>query len=430
VDISIVSGWLPVIVEALGLVTLAVGLDRHGGRWRRQLALGAVVATVAVGIGSLVVWVTGAGGQDFPWWPLAWGWAWVLAVVSAVVGWRAPGRLRRSASVAAVVLTLVTTVGAVNARSGTFPTVGRLVDDQPENIVDRPEIRAIQQAVDRTGRLPAQGAVFTTQIPATASGFDTRPATIYLPPAWFAKKTPHLPTLVLLPGEPGSASDWSQQGDADGTADAFAAEHDGVAPIIVMPDPNGLRTVDSECVNSPFGNAQTYLTVDVPAFARQHLDASAGPGSLAVGGLSAGGTCSVMLALDAPDVYPTFASFSGFASPQYEETSHQTTLDTLFGGSQERFDEHDPAYLLAHGRFEGLAGWFEVGSDDAEPLAAAHQLQPLAASAGIATCIAVRPGGHDFDLWTQALQDAFPWIAWHLGLTGEPHHVHATCETP
>ena len=327
-DISIVSGWLPVAVEVLSLVALVAGLDRHSHLWRRQLALGAAIATVGAGCGALAVWAAGAGGETFPWWPLVWGWTWVVAVVAAVVGWRAPGRFRRGASVVAVVLTLVTTVGAVNARAGTFPTVGRLVDDQPENLVDLPGIRAIQQEVVRTGRLPAQGAVFTARIPPTVSGFDTRPATIYLPPAWFARKTPHLPTLVLLPGEPGSASDWSQQGDADGTADAFAAGHDGVAPIIVMPDPNGVHTVDSECVNSQFGNAQTYLTVDVPAFARQHLDASSGPGSLAVGGLSAGGTCSVMLALDEPDVYPTFASFSGFASPQYQETSHRTTVDT------------------------------------------------------------------------------------------------------
>ena len=249
-DISIVSGWLPVAVEVLAIVALVAGLDRHSGRWRHQLALGAAVATVAAGLGALVVWAAGEGGQEFPWWPLVWGWVGVVAVVAAVVGWRAPGRLRRGASLVAVVLTVVTTVGAVNARAGTFPTVGRLLDDQPENLVDLPGVRAIQQEVVRTGRLPAQGAVFTTRIPPTVSGFETRPATVYLPPAWFARRTPHLPTLVLLPGEPGSTSDWSQQGDADGTADAFAARHDGVAPIIVMPDPNGIHTVDSECVNS------------------------------------------------------------------------------------------------------------------------------------------------------------------------------------
>ena len=97
---------------------------------------------------------------------------------------------------------------------------------------------------------------------------------MYLPPAWFAKVTPSLPTLILLPGEPGSASDWSNDGDADITADAFARFHHGRAPIIVMPDPNGTRTVDSECVNSQFGNAETYLVKDVPAFVQSRFSAS------------------------------------------------------------------------------------------------------------------------------------------------------------
>ena len=56
--------------------------------------------------------------------------------------------------------------------------------------------------------------------------------------------------------------------------------------------------------------------------------------------------------------------------------------------------------------------------------------QPAAARAGVATCLAVRTGGHDFDLWSQALSDAFPWIAWRLGLTGEPEHEPATCVSP
>jgi S-formylglutathione hydrolase FrmB len=71
-----------------------------------------------------------------------------------------------------------------------------------------------------------------------------------------------------------------------------------------------------------------------------------------------------------------------------------------------------------------------VGDQDAEPLAAARKLQPAAARAGIATCLAVRAGGHDFDLWSQALSDALPWISWRLGLTSEPVHEPATCVYP
>ncbi len=322
--------------------------------------------------------------------------------------------------VAAVVLTLAATLGSVNREADSFPTVGRLVTGDPENVVGTPQLRAIKEQVLVTGHLPAQGVVIMATIPPTVSHFSTRPAYVYLPPAWFAKVTPSLPTLILLPGEPGSASDWSSDGDADNTADSFAQAHHGLAPIIVMPDPDGYQTIDSECVNSQFGNAETYLVDDVPAFARRELSASSAPGSLAIGGLSAGGTCSIMLALRHPTVFPTFATYSGFASPQYQETTLAQTIDTLFGGSEDRFAAHDPVQLLRNGHFGGMAGWFEVGDQDQQPLEAAHNLQPAALRAGIATCILVRPGGHDFDLWSQALVDSFPWLSWRLGLTPEP----------
>ncbi len=429
-NISIVSGWLPVVVEVLAVAALALAVDWRTGGWRRQFGIGVPVAVLASSAAGLLLWVADLVAGGTAWWPQVWGAVFVLAAVVATVGWSDAGRRRRMCSAVAVVLTLVVALGAVNARAGTFPTVGRLVTISPEHLVDLPEVLALQAAVARTGRLPDHGVVFPVTIPATVSRFDTRQAYVYLPPAWFARPTPRLPTLVLLPGEPGSAADWSQDGSADTTADEFAAAHGGQAPIIVMPDPNGVRTVDSECVNSGFGNAETYLVIDVPAFARSQLDASTAPGSLAIGGLSAGGTCSTMLALVHPDVYPTFASFSGFDAPQYEETDRADTIRILFGGSTAAFDRHDPSQLLAANRYEGTAGWFEVGRDDEAPLAATDLLQPAAVRAGIATCVSVVPGGHDFSVWSRALSDAFPWISWRLGLTAEPAHEPATCVTP
>jgi len=430
VNISIVSGWLPVVVASVAVVVLVLAIDWRRGGWRRQLGVGVPVAVVASAATGVVLWLGSLVSGGTPLWPVLWGASLVLAVMVAVVGWSTAGRGRRIASVVAVLLMAVVTLGAVNARAGTFPTVGRLVTDEPEHLVDLPGIAALRAEVARTGILPKEGVVVSVTIPPTVSHFATRPAYIYLPPAWFARSTPRLPTLVLLPGEPGSAADWSEDGNADTTADAFAAQHGGRAPIIVMPDPNGLHTVDSECVNSSFGNAETYLVVDVPAFARTDLDASDAPGSLAIGGLSAGATCSVVLALVHPTVYPTFASFSGFLAPRYQETDLDQTIRILFNGSTEAYDQHDPLRLLESGDYRGSAGWFEVGDEDSQPLAAAHRLQPAAARAGIATCISVRPGGHDFDLWSQALSDAFPWISWRLGLTGEPDREPATCVEP
>ncbi len=429
-NISIVSGWVPAVVKELALVSLVLAVDRRHGRWRRQLAVGVPVAIAVTAAAALVATFASLVPSDFPESAYGWGVAFVLACWLTVTGWSAGRAAHRVVSVVAVVLALVATLGTVNQESDTFPTVDRLVTIDPENMVGLPQLQQMRAQAAATGRLPSQGVVITVTIPPTVSHFSTRPAYLYLPPAWFAKSVPSLPTLVLLPGEPGSAADWSGAGDADNTADAFAGADHGVAPIIVMPDPNGYATVDTECVNSRFGNAETYLVDDVPAYVRSRFHAATGKGSLAIAGLSAGGTCSVMLALRHPAVYPTFASYSGFSSPQYEETTRAQTIDTLFGGSTAAFDAHDPTVLLGQGRFDGMAGWFEVGDGDTQPLAAARVLQPAAARAGIATCLLVRPGGHDFDLWSQALVDSFPWLAWRLGLTPEPRREPATCTTP
>lgn len=429
-NISIVSGWLPIVVCCLALAALMLAIGWRSGRWRRQLARGIPIAAAVTIVVALVLTIGSLVPSDFPWWAYAWGFTFVLAVCVAVVGWSGAGWLRRAAATVAMLLTLAVTLGTINQQSGSFPTLSRLATLRPVHVVETPTLRQIRGQVAATGMLPEEGVVIPVTIPPRVSHFSTRQAYVYLPPAWFAKVTPSLPTLVLLPGEPGSASDWTGDGNVDATANAFAHSHRGLAPIIVMPDPNGYQTDDTECVNSKFGNAETYLVEDVPAFVRSRFNASSRPGSLAIGGLSAGGTCSVMLALGNPQIYPTFASYSGFASPEYEETTRSQTIDTLFAGSEAMFAAHDPVQLLRNGHFNGMAGWFEAGQGDQEPLQAAHLLQPAALHAGIATCFLVRPGGHDFDVWSQALEDSFPWLSWRLGLTPKPATEPAKCDSP
>ena len=429
-NISIVSGWLPVVVCCLALAALMLAIGWRSGRWRHQLGRGIPIAAAVTIVVALVLTIGSLVPSDFPWWAYAWGFTFVLAVYVVVVGWSGAGWLRRVAATVAVLLTLAVALGTINQQSGSFPTLSRLANFDPVHVVATPTLRQIRGQVAATGMLPEEGVVIPVTIPPRVSHFSTRQALVYLPPAWFAKVTPSLPTLVLLPGEPGSASDWTGDGNVNATANAFAHSHRGLAPIIVMPDPNGYLTDDTECVNSKFGNAETYLVEDVPAFVRSRFNASSRPGSLAIGGLSAGGTCSVMLALGNPQIYPTFASYSGFSSPEYEETTRAQTIGTLFGGSEAMFAAHDPVQLLRNGHFIGMAGWFEAGRDDQEPLQAAHLLQPAALHAGIATCILVRPGGHDFDVWSQALEDSFPWLSWRLGLTPKPATEPATCASP
>jgi len=338
----------------------------------------------------------------------------VLAFVAAV-------RLRGPARVVAValcVLLYVAEAGSiVNAHFEYYRTVGEVFGD------GGPDESSLAQAERDVGEIPEQGQVVPLAIPGTRSGFAARTAQVYLPPIWFARARPQLPVVMLLHGTPGAPTDWTDGGLASVTADAWAVQHGGVAPVLVMPDVNGSLTGDSECVDSPRGNVETYLTVDVPATVGQALGTLPPGPAWVVAGLSEGGTCSIMLALRHPDLFATFGDFGGLVGPRVGETNADTadTVTDLFGGSQQAFLAHEPAALLKGGRFPRLGGWFQVGADDPQPYQAIQELVPLARAAGIATCLVVMPGeGHTFAVWSDAFRQALPFFAKRLRLPPEP----------
>jgi S-formylglutathione hydrolase FrmB len=415
------------VVIGLAAVSVLSAIGWRSGRWQRQLVIGIPAAVIVPLAADVILHVSGAYPIRFPVSAFVGGAAWVLAVAAAIVGWPHATVWNRAMSIVAIVLTAVVVADSLNATYVRYPTIGRLVNLDAVNLVPNAQLQVIRDEVARTGRLPSKGVVVSTHIPATVSKFNAHDAFVYLPPAWFSTPPPELPTLILLPGEPGSSADWTQQGKADRIVDQFAAGHHGLAPIVVMPDPNGFQTVDTECVNSAFGQAETYLVQDVPAYARATYDANEGPRSLAVAGLSAGGFCSVNLALRNPKVFPFFASYSGLATPVYLEDPRSDTIKILFGGSNESYQSNNPLALLKNSSFPGMAGWLAVGKDDTRPLAAAQRLQPAAEAAGIDTCLELLPGDHDFGVWDQALTDSFPWLSWKLGLTPQPSAGRATC---
>ena len=344
-----------------------------------------------------------------------------VALAAAAVLGLAPaarhGRTRRVGQLAALavvvlVLAALNVGAAVNAHYDYDRTLGDVLGLPP---ADEGSLAALL----RRRTVPDRGAVATLGVPATASGFAARPAVVYVPPAWFARPRPKLPVVVLLHGTPGSPGDWIDGGRAAATADAWAAAHRGVAPILVMPDINGSLDADSECVDGPLGRTETYLAVDLPAAVSRTL-LTAPPGRRwAVAGLSEGGSCSLMLALRHPDTFATFGDYAGLAGPRVGDTNADTasTVSGLFGGSAAAFAAHEPSALLGTRSFRGLGGWFEVGDQDAEPLAATQALVPLARAAGVRTCEKIIPGGgHTFDVFSAAFADSLPWMAGRLDL--------------
>ncbi len=112
-----------------------------------------------------------------------------------------------------------------------------------------------------------------------------------------------------------------------------------------MPDENGTFRGDTECVDSPRGHAEQYLTIDVPDYVRAHYPVRVSRWGIA--GVSEGGMCATVLTLRHPTLFPAFVNMSGLARPSIaEQDSEQPTVHALFGGSQSAFDAHDAVNLL------------------------------------------------------------------------------------
>lgn len=423
-DTSLITGWLPValtVAAALSLIWLVV---RSGRSWWRVWIPACVVATALVTVAVYVIvekiW------HPFPD-PLApsvyvWIGIGVLAVVLGVcrtIG--DTGVLRRIVTVAATILVVATAAAHVNLEFDAYPTVrslfGPSVDavafDEVPRSTEPPSVPVSEWTPPAD--LPTEGKVASTPIPGTVSGFSARDAEIYFPPAYFASPRPQLPVLVLLAGQPGSPQDWLVGGTLTETMDTFAAQHDGLAPVVVVADGTGSEIANPLCVDSPLGNVATYLSQDVPAWIAANLDVSRDPSTLAIGGLSYGGTCAFQMTTNHPDVYPTFIDLSGQIEPTLGD--RQKTIGTAFGGDAQAFAAVNPMDLLKTRQYPGVAGAFVVGSSDNEYRPGLQAVYEAAKAAGMDVHYLEVDGGHSFAVWSAGLKSQLDWLAQRTGLT-------------
>jgi S-formylglutathione hydrolase FrmB len=428
-DVSLLQGGLPVAifaVAAAGALTLLAGRGRRW--WQRSvplaLAVGAVAA-VAVAVAVDRVW------RPFPD-PLpaqvvvAVG-ALVAAVGLAVLGWRARSRWTRVVSLLAVPAVLLGGAQWTNLAFQAYPTPRTALglppaDERPFADIppQAPLVAArpghpLSQTWTPPAGMPAEGAVTQVDIPATRSGFAARQAWLYLPPAYLASPRALLPVLVLMGGQPGGPDQWFDGGRLAARMDAYASEHDGLAPVVVVADDLGSATANPLCMDSRLSRVATYLSADVPAWVRTHLQVDPDPSRWAVGGFSGGATCALQLAVNAPRVYPTFVFISGEDGPTLGD--HARTVRAAFGGDEAAFAAVNPLDVLARTRFPGSAGFLVGGAQDTRYLPQAKRVHGATKAAGMDVRMVVIPGDHSFDVWGPGLSDALPWLGTRLRLT-------------
>jgi S-formylglutathione hydrolase FrmB len=427
-DASAIVGVVPVVITVVGALALCGLLARRNRSWWLRavpIALAAGVAGTAAVVLVDVLWRPFP--DPLPVRVLLWIALGLVAVGLGVAGVLAGGRWRRAVTVPLVVLALLLPAMKINAFYGYLPTVRDALGipapnavnlaDVParEPLVTAPAGRALSDAWTPSPDVPGNGGVTTVDIPGPRSGFAARQGVVYLPPAYLdPARRPLLPVLVMIAGQPGGPQDWLVAGKLAPILDAFAAAHGGLAPVVVVPDATGASFANPLCMDSALGASASYLTQDVPAWIREHLQVDPDPAHWAVGGFSFGGTCALQLAVRAPDVYPTFLDISGQKEPTLG-TREQSAAAT-FGGDQDRFVAQCPLTALGQHRFPHSTAMVAVGDSDDLYGPDAAAVRTAAGAAGMVVDDVTVPGGHSWSVARTALTTALPMLGEKLGL--------------
>jgi len=432
--VSLQTGWLPWTVIVLGLAGGTYLLCRRDRWWWLYLVPG--VAAVS----AVIAWILGRTvaesliAQALTTSDIVWIAVGIAAVGLAIGFMFGTPWWRKILAVIAALAVLALAGNEINKSYSEFPRFGDLFgvsgDDQisgPPSIAS--SVPATSAAPKPTGPLstvwtptgpniPADGhgRISQLDLPATQAGFEPRQAWVYYPPAYFADNTEPLPVLILLHGVPGGPGDWVTGDRLQGVMNDFAAKHNGIAPVVVMPDGTGGQLTNSLCTDSSLGKLDTYLSKDVPNSIRAQLKVDPDPKHWAIGGFSYGGTCAIQLVTNHPDVYSSFIDVSGDQEPTLG--SRQQTVDTAFGGDESKFKAINPIDIMASKKFPGIAGRFIVGGDDTGSLAGQQAIYQAAKNAGMDVQFLQVPGvGHDWSLAVSGLTTAMPWLAQRLNIT-------------
>ncbi len=414
------------VVYTLGLgAFLFLALRQPSRRW---IVTGVAALLTGSLCAFLVLWfvtATDAFGVGLGTGTVIWVYLAFSAICLAIANlWRSRVTRKVVASLSIVLFLLVGTVG-INADFGLDRTVADLVGVSTQKPLKLPKAAAPTSTPTPLAGgalwanwkppkdMPTAGTTGTVVIPNTASQFKSRPAGLYLPPAALAKDPPLLPLVIMLMGQPGNP-DPSFQAPI---LNAYAARHNGLAPIVLVVDQLGSPGVDPLCLDTAkYGKVETFLTVDAVNWARNNLHVLQDAAHWTIAGYSNGGECALSLGTKFPQTWGNVLDISG---EEYPGSSHSAaTLATVFHGNKAVYDAVKPLNLLASHHYPDTVGIFTVGSNDSMYRAEAKAVDAAATAAGWKTTYFEIPnGGHVLGALNGGLQEGYKILYPRLGLS-------------
>ncbi|MDF2665972.1 MAG: putative esterase [Microbacterium sp.] len=328
------SPLLVICAVVAGLGVLAIIL------WAPRWIIGTLLIGVAAGIAMYVVAhileAQGLFQGPLPAHAATWATGGILAVAVGIVGICRRPWGRRVVGVVTVLAGLLTAALGVNASYGVTHNLAAILGVQALDPASLPAPTAtagdpatLYQNWQPPAGMPTQGSVsaLTGDAKIPTGQYAARDASLYLPPAAQVANPPALPLLVFMMGQPGSP-DPTNLAKA---LDAFAAQHNGLAPIAVVVDQLGAPDRDPACVDSPkYGAVSTYINELVPKWAESKLNIVKDHRYWTIGGFSNGGSCAAVYGAKYPQVWGQMLDIMGNEFPGSEHVD-QTVTD-VFGG--------------------------------------------------------------------------------------------------
>lgn len=428
--ISLITGWLPPTLFAItGVVIVVLVLLNMKKFTVRGSVTALLVAVVSAALGRFLVWLICDKLFLFG---VTLGWEVELVITIAICLLslvifsliRSKGA-RRAISIILIPLIILSAALRVDIIFGEYTTLGALFGKEAYATLDLSVTGKAKTTVaqwkqlaekDALPDMPKQGIIRSVRIPATISGFRARTADVYLPPAALSDNPPALPVMVMLAGQPGSPDRFFSASQFATQLNAFAASHNGLAPIVVSPDQNGSSIHNSLCADTDiYGNAETYLTKDVTNWITSNLPVATAPNQWLIGGFSQGGTCSTQLGPAHPNIYGHIFSVGGELEPTDLNKAH--TIQRDFNGDEKAFMEHVPAEIIAKNA-PSTQTWFSAaGAWDKESQTNQMTNSTAAKNAGMSvTAIIAQDSGHDWHSVQTALAPELNMFCAQTGL--------------
>lgn len=360
--------------------------------------VGALVCLTVVGFVAAVVVMPRLRGR---WWSVT-ARVVVLLVVNALV---------------------VTTAAAnLNARYGWFASwqdlIGSTQQTGTETVSGAATARAASAQVAgpgfaafprRSGPLPplAQPGtrLQTYTVPGRSSG-ATGEVQVYLPASYQAQapRGRVYPVIVAFHGFPTGPEGWTRAMRLPEEIDAAVAAGSLAETVVVVPQINIPRRIDTECVDGPPGSPQmeTWLTEDVTRFVLDRFAVRRDRTSWATMGYSLGAWCSAMISMLHPDLYAGSISLGGYYQPDFGSAYRP------FAPYSRQWRRYD-LVELARQRPPALAMWVQTGSAD-RFLASTQDFLRAARAPLSLTSLVLPEAGHRVDVWIPLLPDCLRWL--------------------